>query len=176
MVMGDDPFAGPMHVKKRGEYTDLGEEVEGQAFDQIFAWDDALPDNRLGLAQWLFDEKNPLTSRVHANRLWQSIFGRGLVETSEDFGTQGAIPSHPELLDWLAAELMDNGWDSRHLIKLMVMSETYRQDSSVTEVKKEKETRPITGKRWRLFHRAMDVVGLGLTILWVVVLLAWLLQ
>jgi len=139
MVMGDDPFAGPMHVKKRGVYTDQGEEVEGQAFDQIFAWNDLLPNNRLGLAQWLFDEKNPLTSRVHANRLWQSIFGRGLVETSEDFGTQGAIPSHPELLDWLAAELMDSGWDSRHLIKLMVMSETYRQDSSVTGVKKQKD-------------------------------------
>ncbi len=139
MVMGDDPFAEPMHVKKRGVYTELGEEVEGQAFDQIFAWDESLPNNRMGLAQWLFDDQNPLTSRVHANRLWQSIFGRGLVETAEDFGTQGAIPSHPDLLDWLAAELMASGWDTRHMLKLMVMSDTYRQDSSVNEIKKEKD-------------------------------------
>ncbi len=94
----------------------------------------------MGLAQWLFDDQNPLTSRVHANRLWQSIFGRGLVETAEDFGTQGAIPSHPDLLDWLAAELMASGWDTRHMLKLMVMSDTYRQDSSVNEIKKRKRS------------------------------------
>ena len=136
MVMGNDPFAPAMHVKKRGVYTDPGEEVQGQAFDQIFSYDESLPNNRLGLAQWLFDRDNPLTSRVYANRLWQSIFGRGIVETAEDFGTQGAIPTHPGLLDWLAAELMDSNWDTRHMLKLMVMSDTYRQDSSIDELKK----------------------------------------
>ena len=136
MVMQDDPLASPMHVKKRGVYTDLGEVVAGQALEQIFAWDDSLPNNRLGLAQWLFDPQNPLTARVYVNRLWQSMFGRGLVETAEDFGTQGAIPSHPQLLDWLAAELMDSGWDTRHLLKLMAMSSTYRQDSAVSAEKK----------------------------------------
>ncbi len=136
MVMGDDPLAAPMHVKKRGVYSDPGEAVQAQPFDQIFAWDTSLPNNRLGLTQWLFDENNPLTSRVYANRLWQSLFGRGLVETSEDFGTQGAIPSHPQLLDWLAAELMEQEWDTRHLLKLMAMSSTYRQDSSINAQKK----------------------------------------
>ncbi len=137
MVMQDDPLASSMHVKKRGVYTDLGDEVEGQAFEQIFPWDDALPNNRLGLAQWLFDPQNPLTARVYVNRIWQAMFGRGLVETAEDFGTQGAIPSHPQLLDWLAAELVDSAWDTRHLLKLMAMSATYRQDSAVSAEKKE---------------------------------------
>ncbi len=139
MVMGEDAFASPMQVKQRGIYTEPGEEVEAQAFDQIFSWNEALPNNRLGLTRWLFDSDNPLTSRVYANRLWQGVFGRGLVETAEDFGTQGAIPSHPALLDWLAAELMDSGWDTRHLLKKMVMSASYRQDSRVSDLKKEKD-------------------------------------
>ncbi len=137
MVMEDDPMAAPFHVKQRGVYSNPGEAVEGRAFGQIFAWDESLPNNRLGLAQWLFDPQNPLTSRVYVNRLWQSMFGRGIVETAEDFGTQGAIPSHPQLLDWLSAELMDSGWDTRHLLKMMVMSATYRQDSSVDDMKKD---------------------------------------
>lgn len=137
MVMADDPLASPMHVKQRGVYTELGDEVDGQAFDQIFPWDPSLPNNRLGLAQWLFDPQNPLTARVYVNRLWQAMFGRGLVETAEDFGTQGAIPSHPQLLDWLAAELMDSGWDTRHMLKLMAMSSTYRQDSAIDAIRQE---------------------------------------
>ncbi len=139
MVMGEDAFAPRMQVKQRGIYTEPGEEVEAQAFDQIFSWNEALPNNRLGLTQWLFDPDNPLTSRVYANRLWQGVFGRGLVETAEDFGTQGAIPSHPDLLDWLAAELMGSEWDTRHLLKILVMSATYRQDSRVSELEKQKD-------------------------------------
>ena len=155
MVMGDDPFAAPMRVKKRGVYTDPGEEVDAQAFDQIFTWDESLPNDRMGLSQWLFDADNPLTSRVHVNRLWQSIFGRGLVETAEDFGTQGAIPSHPELLDWLAAELMASGWDTRHMLKLMVMSETYQQDSSVSDLEKERDPfNRLLSRGVRLRHSA----------------------
>jgi hypothetical protein len=155
MVMGDDPLAAPMQVKKRGVYSDPGEPVAAQAFDQIFAWDASLPANRLGLAQWLFDRSNPLTSRVYANRLWQSLFGRGLVETAEDFGTQGAIPSHPLLLDWLAAELMEQDWDTRHLLKLMVMSSTYRQDSNVDALKKERDPfNQLLSRGVRLRHSA----------------------
>ncbi|MCP5144623.1 MAG: DUF1553 domain-containing protein [Gammaproteobacteria bacterium] len=137
MVMDDSPFAKPMHVKKRGVYSDPGEEVAPQAFSRIFEWRDDLPRNRLGLTQWLFDPANPLTSRVYINRLWQSMFGRGLVETAEDFGTQGSIPTHPQLLDWLAAEFMESGWDIRHMEKLMVMSRTYRQGSDISPEKKE---------------------------------------
>lgn len=155
MVMGEDPFAAPMHVKKRGVYTEPGEEVQGQALNQIFPWSDSLPNNRLGLTQWLFDPENPLTSRVYVNRLWQSMFGRGLVETSDDFGTQGAVPSHPQLLDWLAVELMETGWNTRHMLKLMVMSSTYQQDSSVNALKKERDPfNNLLSRGVRLRHSA----------------------
>jgi hypothetical protein len=139
MVMQDNPLAADFHVKQRGVYTNPGEAVEGKAFDQIFAFAETLPDNRLGLTQWLFDPQNPLTSRVQVNRLWQSVFGRGLVETAEDFGTQGAKPTHPELLDWLAAEFIDSGWDQKAILKQMVMSSTYQQASMISAVKKDKD-------------------------------------
>jgi hypothetical protein len=90
------------------------------------------PANRLGLAQWLVDPQNPLTARVTVNRLWQTYFGTGLVGTPEDFGTRGQYPSHPELLDWLATELIRSGWDLKHVHKLIVTSATYRQSSRVS--------------------------------------------
>jgi hypothetical protein len=91
----------------------------------------AMP-NRLGLAEWLVSPENPLTARVTVNHYWEAIFGRGIVETSEDFGTQGDPPSHPELLDWLATEFMQNGWSPKKIQRLIVTSATYRQDSRVT--------------------------------------------
>ena len=89
---------------------------------------DDLPKNRLGLSQWLFDPQNPLTARVAVNRYWQMIFGKGLVATPNDFGVQGQLPSHPELLDWLAVSFSEN-WDVRALLKKMILSETYQQQS-----------------------------------------------
>ena len=100
---------------------------------QLLAFPDSLPRNRLGLAKWLFLPENPLTARVTVNRYWQMFFGRGLVETPEDFGNQGSLPTHPELLDWLAVDFMESGWDLRHLIRQIVLSETYQQSSRITE-------------------------------------------
>jgi hypothetical protein len=119
-------------MRERGTFTSPGELVYADvpsAFNPLPR--DAMP-NRLGLAQWLVSEDNPLTARVTVNRFWETIFGRGIVETSEDFGSQGEPPSHPELLDWLATEFMQQGWSMKKIHKLMVMSATYRQDSHVS--------------------------------------------
>jgi hypothetical protein len=133
MVMGDTLTPRPTYILLRGQYTDHGEEVMPRGLSQIFPWSDSLPKNRLGLAAWLFDAKNPLTSRVFVNRMWQMHFGQGLVGTSEDFGSQGSIPSHPELLDWLAVTFRESGWDVKRLHKAMVMSATYRQTSNASD-------------------------------------------
>src|SRR6185312_6898195 len=84
---------------------------------------------RMALARWIVSRENPLTARVLANRIWQELFGRGIVRTSEDFGTQGERPSHPELLDWLASEFMERGWSTKQMVRSIVTSATYRQAS-----------------------------------------------
>jgi mono/diheme cytochrome c family protein len=114
---------------KRGEYDKPGEKVQAGVPAVLIPFPKDAPMNRLGLAKWLLDPSHPLTARVTVNRLWQQVFGVGLVKTAEDFGVQGERPSHPELLDWLATEFIRSGWDVKHMMRLLVTSATYRQTS-----------------------------------------------
>jgi hypothetical protein len=126
-------------MRVRGSFTARGDRVYAGTPMALHPLRDDQPVNRLGLARWLVDEKNPLVARVAVNRLWQQIFGRGIVETSEDFGSQGARPSHPELLDWLATEFMARGWSQKAMLRLIVTSATYRQSSVVTPTLAERD-------------------------------------
>jgi len=132
MVMKEMPQRRQTFVLKRGAYDARGEQVEPGTPDSIFSFRQDLPRNRLGLAQWMVDPANPLTARVAVNRVWRTHFGRGLVATEEDFGTQGKLPTHPALLDWLAGHFIDSVWDVKALHKLIVMSQTYQQSSVAT--------------------------------------------
>ncbi len=120
------------HIQRRGNYLDLDREVREGLPETFHAAPAGLPVDRLLLARWLVSPENPLTARVQVNRIWESLFGIGLVRTAEEFGSQGELPSHPELLDWLAVEFMESPWDVNHLIRLMVTSAAYRQSSRVT--------------------------------------------
>ncbi|UZO82603.1 DUF1553 domain-containing protein [Aquimarina sp. ERC-38] len=133
MVMKDSTGIRKTYVLERGQYDAHGDEVFPDTPGSLPAMSADLPKNRLGLATWLTDPKNPLTARVAVNRYWQNFFGKGIVETSEDFGNQGSLPTHPELLDWLATEFIASGWDLKALNKRIVMSETYQQDSNVSD-------------------------------------------
>ncbi len=129
MVMEEMEQPRPTFLLNRGQYDNPLEQVQPSTPQEILSFPEDLPRNRLGLAKWLFDPSHPLTARATVNRYWQMIFGQGLVKTARDFGSQGALPSHPELLDWLAIYLQENNWDLRKLLKLMVMSATYQQSS-----------------------------------------------
>ena len=132
MVMKDNVPKRKTYVLKRGQYDAPDEEVELGTPKIILKYSDSLPKNRLGLANWLFNKDNSLTARVAVNRMWQDIFGVGIVSTSEDFGNQGALPSHPELLDWLAVTFREEGWDMKKMYKRLVMSSTYKQTSKIS--------------------------------------------
>ncbi len=132
MVMQEMQQRRSTYILDRGQYDSPTEQVYAATPAAILPFSEHLPKNRLGLAQWLVSPEHPLTSRVTVNRYWQMLFGRGLVETPHDFGTQGALPTHPKLLDWLALDFQQSGWDLRALLKKMVMSYTYRQASEVT--------------------------------------------
>jgi hypothetical protein len=129
MTMQELPEPRPTYVLRRGAYDAPGERVDRGTPERVFPLPPEFPRNRLGLAQWVTDEGNPLTARVAVNRIWKLHFGRGLVTTGWDFGAQGQLPSHPELLDWLARRFRDSGWDRKAMHKLIVMSATYRQSS-----------------------------------------------
>lgn len=132
MIMQEMPEARPTFLLERGQYDAHGEEVFPGVMENILSFSEELPRTRLGFVQWLTHPEHPLTARVTVNRYWQNYFGRGLVKTAEDFGNQGELPSHPELLDWLAIQFVESGWDVKALQKLIVMSATYRQSSFVS--------------------------------------------
>ncbi|AEI51831.1 PSD1 and planctomycete cytochrome C domain-containing protein [Runella slithyformis] len=131
-VMSDLDTMRKTHILRRGAYDAPGEEVQPDAPAFILPFNKSYPKNRLGLAKWLVDRQNPLTARVFVNQVWQEFFGKGIVKTSGDFGMQGELPTHPELLDWLAVDFMEHGWNIKRLVKQMVMSATYRQSAVVT--------------------------------------------
>ena len=133
MVMEEVEDLRNTYILNRGAYDAPTEhKVDGGMPGNILNFDADFPKNRLGLAQWLFDPKNPLTARVAVNNLWQQFFGLGIVATPSDFGNQGALPTHPELLDWLAVTFMEEGWDNKKMTKRIVTSSTYQQSSKPT--------------------------------------------
>jgi hypothetical protein len=153
MVMNEMSSPRDTFVLLRGAYDKPGDKVTPAVPAFLGSLPDGAPKNRLALAQWLVSPSNPLTARVAVNRYWQAYFGTGLVKTTEDFGSQGDPPSHPELLDWLATEFVKSGWDVKAMQKLIVMSATYRQSSKATPVlsKKDPENRLLArGPRYRL--------------------------
>ena len=159
MVMEELPAPRPAWVLRRGEYNQPGEQVSRAVPSALPPLPDDVPKNRLGLARWLVSREHPLTSRVTVNRLWSICFGAGLVRTPEDFGSQGEQPTHPQLLDWLAAEFMQpedqaaTAWDVKRMLRLMVTSATYQQASHVTDALRERDPENhllARGPRYRL--------------------------
>ena len=141
MVMHEMETPRESFVLKRGQYDQPEEKVTAGVPSALPGLPEGSPSNRLGLARWMVDPQNPLTARVMVNRWWQMLFGLGLVETAEDFGLQGSYPSHPELLDWLAIEFRSTGWDLKRLLKTIVLSSTYRQQSAATATQLERDPR-----------------------------------
>jgi hypothetical protein len=138
-VMNERDDEAMAYVLFRGEYDKRRDEVPAETPDILPPMPPELPRNRLGLASWLVRPEHPLTARVTVNRFWQEVFGTGLVRTAGDFGTTGELPSHPELLDWLAVEFREDGWDVKQLFKLLVTSAAYRQAAITTPAKLEKD-------------------------------------
>ena len=154
MVMSEMSPGRQTHILLRGAYNMPGEKVEpGVPEELLGAWPQDAPKNRLGLAKWLTNPNHPLTARVVVNRFWQQIFGNGIVRTSENLGLQGESPTHPELLDWLARDFIESGWDVKGLMKQIVLSSTYRQSSAASpqSIKRDPENRLLArGPRVRL--------------------------
>ncbi len=127
------------HIQLRGDFLSKDKEVTAGLPSAFHPLPEGSNNDRLGLAKWLVDTNNPLTARVVANRFWEKIFGIGIVATSEEFGSQGEAPSHPELLDWLAVEFVESGWDVKKFLKMLVMTQAYRQDSRVDDALAERD-------------------------------------
>jgi hypothetical protein len=143
-VMGERDTLRKTYILSRGVYNMPTTEVQPEAIPAVMKFEEnKFQRNRLGLAKWTVDKKNPLTARVFVNQLWQEIFGRGLVKTTGDFGMQGELPSHPELLDWLAVDFMESGWDIKKLVKKILLSAVYRQSAKSTDDKLKKDPENI---------------------------------
>jgi hypothetical protein len=139
-VLGERDTLRKTYLLNRGRYDAPGIEVQPNALPAVMKFDTVqFPRNRLGLAKWTVSKNNPLTARVFVNQLWQEIFGKGIVKSSGDFGMQGELPTHPELLDWLAVDFMEHGWDIKRLVKQIVMSATYRQSAKISSEKLSKD-------------------------------------
>ena len=158
MIMAEMDPPRETFVLERGAYDQPGETVLPGVLSVLSALPESAPNDRLALARWLVDPANPLTARVTVNRFWQMLFGTGLVRTPENLGTQGERPTHPELLDWLAVEFVESGWDVKALLKTIVTSAAYRQESngSLEAVRKDPENRLVSrGPRFRLPAEAL---------------------
>ncbi len=156
LVYEDLKTPRPTYLLFRGEWDAPREQVPLQAPTQLFAWTDKYPRTRLGLMQWMFDPKNPLTARVFVNRLWQMNFGTGLVPTEDDFGSQGTMPTYLHLMDWLALRFVDSGWNIKQMQKLIVMSATFRQSSEATRAQRTLDPQNdwlARGPRFRMSYR-----------------------
>ena len=158
MVMGDWGEERPTYILDRGVYDAHGERVEREVPASILPWPEELPKNRYGLGKWLTHPKHPLTARVAVNQFWYLIFGRGIVESVEDFGNQGALPTHPKLLDWLAVDFQTHGWDVKRLLKLMVCSATYKQSSRIRPELQEIDPDNLLLARGQRYRRSAEMV------------------
>lgn len=154
----DREHARTTNVMIRGSYLQPGEQVSAAVMQAFNPLPPGAPHNRLGVAKWLVSEDNPLTARVTVNRYWARLFGIGIVETEEDFGTQGSLPTHPLLLDWLAVDFREHGWDIKRLLKQMVMSSTYRQSSVATRERLERDPRNLFLSRGPRFRLSAEVI------------------
>jgi len=148
----------PTHKLDRGNWDQPLSEVEPHVPAAFHPFPEDAPRDRLGFARWLVDPRSPLTARVAVNRIWQAIFGTGLVETAEDFGTRASAPEHRELLDWLAVDFMEHHWSQKHLIRTIVTSATYRQSSDVSAEQFERDPRNIWLARGPRFRAEAEVV------------------
>ncbi len=165
MVMRDDKQRDT-HILLRGSYETPGEKVEPATPGFLPPLPDGEKTNRLSFARWLFTPEQPLTARVTMNRLWQQFFSKGIVKTPDDFGLQGELPVHPELLDWLAVEFRESGWDKRHMIRLIVTSEAYRRESVSSESLNSRDPENslhARGPRFRLDSRVLRDQALALS-------------
>ena len=157
-IQEEKPGPAMANILIRGAYDKEGEKVEAAAFSALNPLPANAPKNRLGLAQWLVAPENPLTARVTVNRFWQELFGTGIVKTAEDFGSQGEVPSHPALLDWLAVEFRESGWDVKKLFTLLVTSSTYRQAAIASPQKIEKDPQNRLFSRGPRFRMDAEMV------------------
>ena len=163
LVAWEKPSLAYADVLSRGVYSARAERVEANTPHFLPPLPAGMPRNRLALAQWTVSADNPLTARVTVNRMWYELFGTGLVETTEDFGIMGQRPTHPELLDWLAVEFRESGWDMKHMIKLMVMSSAYRQSARTTAEEAARDPRNLLvgrGPRFRMDAEMLRDVAL----------------